>query len=185
LGCNKWIVDLAMSLEIVANIMAEFSVRNATETQDADVHIIVCGRFWADYYVLVYSCCQELMKSVGGHCSSSLLSSSKLTLPPQEQIILSFQSSFQSSSQKLHRRNSSMEVGSTCLVRSVYILPGYITLVTSNVYLFISWPWKGMPHILYGVWKSFKWSDDGVLELFCWLMLGELVTGEWLHYEVF
>jgi hypothetical protein len=34
-----------MSLEIVANIMAEFSVRNATETQDADVHIIVCGRF--------------------------------------------------------------------------------------------------------------------------------------------
>jgi hypothetical protein len=135
-----------MSLEFVANIMAEFSVRNARETQDADVRIIVCGKFWADYYVLVYSCCQELMKSVWGHCSTSLLSSSKLTLPPQEQIILSFQSSFQSSSQKLH--GVSMEVGSTCWVRSVYFEPGCISLVTSNVYLFISWPWKGMPHIL-------------------------------------
>lgn len=38
------------------------------ETENADVFITVCPKYWADYYVLIYSHRQELMKSVGRHC---------------------------------------------------------------------------------------------------------------------
>jgi hypothetical protein len=34
---------------------------------------MVCPSFWEDYYMLIYTHCWELMNSVGGHGSSSLL----------------------------------------------------------------------------------------------------------------
>jgi hypothetical protein len=34
---------------------------------------MVCPSFWADYYMLIYINCWELMNSVGSHGSSSLL----------------------------------------------------------------------------------------------------------------
>jgi hypothetical protein len=33
---------------------------------------MVCPSFWADYYMLIYTHCWELMDSVGSHGSSSL-----------------------------------------------------------------------------------------------------------------
>jgi len=33
---------------------------------------MVCPSFWADYYMLIYTHCWELMNSVGSHGSSSL-----------------------------------------------------------------------------------------------------------------
>jgi hypothetical protein len=34
---------------------------------------VLCLRFWADYYILIYDCSWELIKAVGSHGSSSLL----------------------------------------------------------------------------------------------------------------
>jgi Na+-translocating ferredoxin:NAD+ oxidoreductase RnfD subunit len=34
---------------------------------------MVCSSFWADYYMLIYTHCWELMNSVGSHDSLSLL----------------------------------------------------------------------------------------------------------------
>jgi uncharacterized membrane protein YkvI len=34
---------------------------------------MVCPSFWADYYMLIYTHCWELMNLVGSHSSSSLL----------------------------------------------------------------------------------------------------------------
>jgi hypothetical protein len=30
---------------------------------------MVCPSFWEDYYMLIYTCCSELMNSVGSHLS--------------------------------------------------------------------------------------------------------------------
>ncbi len=42
--------------------------------------IMVCPSFWADYYMLIYTHCWELMNSVGGHSSSLLLFVMKVTV---------------------------------------------------------------------------------------------------------
>jgi hypothetical protein len=45
---------------------------NGTETDEADFRIKVCLEFWVDYYILIDTFCQELMKSVGSHVSLPL-----------------------------------------------------------------------------------------------------------------
>jgi hypothetical protein len=30
---------------------------------------MVCPKFWVEYFILIYNCCWELMKSMGGHGS--------------------------------------------------------------------------------------------------------------------
>jgi len=47
--------------------------RNVAEIEDGDVFfVVVCSIFFsADSFVLIYINCWELMKSVGGHGSSS------------------------------------------------------------------------------------------------------------------
>jgi hypothetical protein len=68
----------------LANIMTEFSChfwksnRKARDAQDADECIIVCLKFLADCYTIVYIHWQWLSKSVGRHSSSSLLSMMKV-----------------------------------------------------------------------------------------------------------
>ncbi len=46
----------------------------ASENEDVNSYKMVCWNFWkADYYLVIYSHHQELVKSVGSHSSSSLL----------------------------------------------------------------------------------------------------------------
>ncbi len=45
---------------------------NGTETEEADFRMKVCLEFWVDYYILIDTFCQELMKSVGSHVSLPL-----------------------------------------------------------------------------------------------------------------
>jgi hypothetical protein len=45
---------------------------NMTETEEADVFIMVCWKFWADCYIHLQHC-QELMMSVVHHGNLSLL----------------------------------------------------------------------------------------------------------------
>jgi hypothetical protein len=46
---------------------------NATETQDADVCIMICPKCWVDYNTHICTLCQELMKSAGCHGSMAML----------------------------------------------------------------------------------------------------------------
>ncbi len=65
----------AMSLECLPIIMTDHPVAsgNATETQDTNFVIMVCLKSWSDNRILICTHCWELMKSLGSHCSSSLL----------------------------------------------------------------------------------------------------------------
>jgi hypothetical protein len=65
----------AMSLECWPIIMTDHPVAsgNATETQDTNFVIMVCLKSWSDNRTLICTHCWELMKSLGSHCSSSLL----------------------------------------------------------------------------------------------------------------
>jgi hypothetical protein len=52
--------------------MIEPSIASGNKTETQDVCIMVCLKFWVDYYILMYSHCQELMNSLGSHGSSLL-----------------------------------------------------------------------------------------------------------------
>jgi hypothetical protein len=44
---------------VLANIMSP-PVASRRKSQKADVCMMVCAKFWANYYILIYSHCQEL-----------------------------------------------------------------------------------------------------------------------------
>jgi hypothetical protein len=46
---------------------------NETESQVADVCMMVCLKFWVDYHMHIITYCWELMESVGSHGSSSMM----------------------------------------------------------------------------------------------------------------
>ncbi len=60
---------------VLANIMSESShcFRKGNIYSGHRLCILVCPRFWEDYYMLIHTHCWELMNSVGGHGSLSLL----------------------------------------------------------------------------------------------------------------
>jgi hypothetical protein len=43
------------------------------QSQDADVCMVVCLKFWVDYHMHIITYCWELMESVGSHGSSSMM----------------------------------------------------------------------------------------------------------------
>jgi hypothetical protein len=54
---------------VKGKIMAESSVAssNATETQDTDLYLMVCWKFWTEECLLIDTHCWEAMKSLGCH----------------------------------------------------------------------------------------------------------------------
>jgi hypothetical protein len=57
---------------VLANIMSSHCFRKGNRNSGHRLCIIVCPSFWADYYLLIYTHCWELMNLVGSHGSSSL-----------------------------------------------------------------------------------------------------------------
>jgi hypothetical protein len=59
---------------VLANITFESShcFRKGNRNSGHKLCIMVCPSFWADYYILIYTQCRELMNLVGSHGSSSL-----------------------------------------------------------------------------------------------------------------
>jgi hypothetical protein len=70
-----WLRILAISLECKPELQLGLPAasENVTETQDEDVGMLVCRRFWDDLLDAFYGHRWELLKSVGSHGSSSQL----------------------------------------------------------------------------------------------------------------
>jgi hypothetical protein len=70
-----WLRILAISLECKPELQLGLPAasENVTETQDEDVGMLVCRRFWDELLDAFYGHRWELLKSVDSHGSSSQL----------------------------------------------------------------------------------------------------------------
>ncbi len=66
-----WVFSISYFLWVLANIMTESSHWLQKFNRNSGYKGL--PRFWADFYILVYTLHQELMKSMGSHGSSLLL----------------------------------------------------------------------------------------------------------------
>ncbi len=68
IGANMYLVIFVCyrTISWVSHLVAS---GKATETQDADVGIMFCPKFWVDYYMLIYIHHMQLMMSVGSYGS--------------------------------------------------------------------------------------------------------------------